>query len=799
MTEKSHFAPSIGDTINITPPTELENAPSSISISRYREVEMPWAEIINERDRKKLNASPLRSSEIDDVSSLLKRAFEKQWARSGIEIRESVDIGLANARSIAGVEPEVAYLDPRSGDFTRAVDAFVLKHVRSDASPDTPRWFLAFDRQGRLVKPSVESEWDFTNRPMYDEFWLAVHTVALALPPNQKDFLYTEAEYVAGDADSIRLEFKIADDVRRLGAAMADHAFGKLNDTAFLEQMWGDEEATDAGVTDFMQFVENREIADNLIQELKIRAANIGLYLETENGRIVHSRREDGTPESKTLTAGELYVKSKRTIRWTTSHTRMVTRTRRGRSGRRRTYRYPVTDIHHHSDEVIIFTHMPQGKSSFQVYLEKLQAARPDSAFEVHVVSEGIEGFQTETGELLSDIMQRCVDDESYRRRCIVAIPKRREVVFGQSYDEGYYVFRNPLPSMIPVQFPEVKLLESLAFRLQWRGTELGQLVSTINLAPGEERSINIAKNFREVVSNSLSSSASRETAIGRSVDLTTEIENEATREFESKRTRARNAGAQFSYGGFGVNGSSSTNQTSSLRTFARRVSRVARKAAATYSEKVNRQVAIKQERQVEVNTSESSDIQIENRNQSVSMNLLFYQVNNQFNSGLFLEDLKICITSPYELIQGSGIFDSRLFDIREIEEALTYLWPSQQFIPVPIYDDEAESEGMVAPNDSEKNINRFCDYWHALIDAFTSMLANEYEIVPGPNGTEDAHQETSSCGVCFENNDASIETLLSIENVKSILKAEGETQESPLTILYARQKQLQSLLENWS
>ena len=83
-------------------------------------------------------------------------------------------------------------------------------------------------------------------------------------------------------------------------------------------------------------------------------------------------------------------------------------------------------------------------------------------------------------------------------RVCVVyqtVVTSYRQSLFGGEVVAGYHVIRRPEPGGRLLSFPDFFIEEKLNFRMRWLGCELGELISSVNLLPGEERDISLKLN----------------------------------------------------------------------------------------------------------------------------------------------------------------------------------------------------------------------------------------------------------------------------------------------------------------
>ncbi|MET3539284.1 transcriptional regulator [Chryseobacterium limigenitum] len=281
-------------------------------------------------------------------------------------------------------------------------------------------------------------------------------------------------------------------------------------------------------------------------------------------------------------------------------------------------------------------------------------------------------GFITDEGLLLSEILKKCENDEDFRINCVVIIPKYDFILSDKKYPTGAFIFYNPLPSIIPSNFPVISIRERLSYRIAWKGAELGQMAASINLAPGETRQITLSSSFTQNTNNTYSSKTTSDVSLSNSFDLSTEFQNEASREMS--KTDSFEAEVSGSYGGF-VSGGASGSTTTNLKTFSREMSKIAKKTSSNLNKKFTSEINQTSSMSISVEEKNSRSSTISNINQGSTLNLFIYQINNRFSSGLFLDDLEFSIKSNREIISQSGIYEDFNVSFQKIEDLLDFLY----------------------------------------------------------------------------------------------------------------------------
>lgn len=280
--------------------------------------------------------------------------------------------------------------------------------------------------------------------------------------------------------------------------------------------------------------------------------------------------------------------------------------------------------------------------------------------FEASVFELTPDGWRDENGGSLEELMKRCEVEEDLRRHMAVILP-----VYEQSLVEGlvktrWRIIRRPLPGVVPLGLPELFFQESLSYRNRWAGTELGELLQSINLAPGERRQVSVSRTITQRREETREITSLLDVTTSSSDELATEIEKEARSERERTQTSSWNASASASYFGFvSASGGASGSSSSTAKDFARSFQRIARKAASSITQNTRQEVKTTSRSESSVSVSETTSGEIQNVNAGRTLNLLFYQLRNVYLGGVFLDELGFTMLRSRELIAGTGIRDA--------------------------------------------------------------------------------------------------------------------------------------------
>ena len=671
----------LADRLDIGLPGELENAPPTLSFDRLREIDLPWRKLIEDmgrnQDAKATSVSPLRSY------------FERSWWGDDRDepapalLSELVQDGLLLV--IPG-SPEAPVLVEYAGagNVGSPIEAGVV--LRNGVSG---RYYLIETRDDETPELSTTEG--------YTRFWEEQVEGAALVFLADDDLETSQTAYEDLNLRAIHIERRYRElrEMERVVRLVSQKAGATLEEII--------EEGRTADLSfEGLEAVQSRYISIRLnpyriqrnLRQLKRQAAQMGylLFLGDEpgmakvdgsdaNGELPAYQMKTTFPDGKetSVVAGELYTTFKRKCTYTVAHKKSVVRNfgenvaygfKRFFGGRaekpKKTYQIPKAKIVKDYKKVDTLTDPLTAKvMAFQ-----------DLGREVYVFNETPAGYVSDSGIALATIMTRCDLDEDFRRNCVVMIPVYEPGFAVEKPIVSYNIFERPLPGIMPTRLPRLFVDESLTYRMAWKGTELGELASTINLAPGETREINITRSFQEERTTSETKTSVSELNSSESTDIATEMENIARteNEFSTHVDYSNEAKAGASIEGLGSASSSSkfsAGASDTLKTFNQGMNKVAKKAATSISRKNSLNVTTASTSKTTVSTSDNLLIKMSNINQGRTLNLMFYRVFNRFSSGLFIENIRFAVTSGVELIAGSGIHETVTFRHNRISDML--------------------------------------------------------------------------------------------------------------------------------
>ncbi len=687
--------------LEIKPPEDSAQTPPILSFKRKREIEIPWGEIFKDIG-------------VDGgVSTTALRAyFEDSW---GFDLQEAAKGGkdaLANAL-LGGELPKVMQLSsPSEVEIATVVyrpnfdkpdkagnptaeplhQGFVLRHASSK------RLYL-------ILATGLKLE-HFKTAKGYETAWREhIEGVELVFETQADVKHSTDFEEIDLRPAIIRRRYEELDILERFATSV------KTNVQEVTDRMIKDLINTTLD-PDQLEDLQRRslrlEIGEYDAKRRKQRLANQASSLGYRLPLVKETVKIPGKAD-KELLPGELYVPYRRTARWTTQYTT----TRRIRSGWwifAKTRTKKTTHNLYHEKLITDYTRVDTSKDLLSDKRKELLAAGMES----YVFEQRPEGFVTADGTPLARIMDRCDFDEDFRRRCVVMLPVYEDSMLGDRLVSKYSVFKRPLPGILPTILPRLAVEESLSYRTAWKETRLGELVSSINLAPGEERTVTMTKVFEQETAVTRSSTSIFDITRSESTDLASEMENMTRQEGERTSNLQFSAKASGSYGFASAEASASGGTTHSLKDVSQAIGKVAKKAAKSVSQQNREEVSSTSTSRTKITNTDETTATITNINQGRSLNLMFYRLSNKFTGGLFLEGLQFDVISGVELIAGSGVLGSKSYSLEDLPGLM------------------AEFRGARLPFDIAPE--RQDAYENRVLDAIESLIGQEYlELPPAP------------------------------------------------------------------
>lgn len=448
------------------------------------------------------------------------------------------------------------------------------------------------------------------------------------------------------------------------------------------------------------------------LEMLADRASDLGYILNITDKEIKYTY-EDAS--YITIKPGTLYQPYVTRIHWVTEHKHVSEWHDDGFLGiGSSSGRDEWTERIQHEREVVKYRDVPV---DFDPWTERQDELLKHEGLRSYRFDKQGSEYRTAQGDTLVSIIAQCERDEAFRRRTAIWLP-----VYEQSLTKGqvltkYVIFKRPYRGIMPVRFPRLYVEEALTYRTSWKSSELGDLVYTINLAPGEERTVTIEQKVAKTTEETRSTTSILDLMESDTLELSTEIENEAKTSNETTKTSSWSASASGSYGPIGGSVGATGESKTTTAQFARNMERIARKAAHNLTRKTQREVRTSTSIKSDYSRSESTTIKIHNINDGRTLNLLFFRLYNLYTAGVYVDNLQMLTESGIEVVAGSGITIPRLFDLYDLENALDIF--DLRNLPFPV----ASAPG------TEEYAKLFNAYWSYILDSLVSLLGKEYGI----------------------------------------------------------------------
>lgn len=669
--------------LTIQPPDEAANTPPILTFRRKREIEIPWAEIVDD----------------DNVTGsmsivAIREYFEKSW---GFPVSEEwmkdpahhlldTDSGPWRVKQLQKDNPPSIFrpdfdkLDAQGKPTAvQLSEGFVIRHGSSDKG----RLYLLLNANKTL------SPEHFKSFDMYNSAWRnEIDGVELVFEsPDDAQSYYMDFEEIDLRPVLIQRKYaelrilhdfarKVKNNVAGVTEKMISQIIATTLDTDELEQLQRKVLRLEIGEYD----VQRR------IERLASDAARLGylLFVEEKAREIAY-----GDKKKTTLEPGKLYTTYRRTARWT----EFVPKNVQFNVGWwifslsvTRKVEFPRPKEQVVEDYKVVDT-------SKDIYAET-RSAMIKAGLQVYTFEQTPSGMVSTDGEPLHQIMDRCRYDEAFRRVCVVMLPVYEESLTGERLVAKYAIYKRPLPGIVPTILPRLSLEESLTYRTAWVQTQLGELLNSINLAPDEERKVTITKRFELETTVNRTSTSIFDISRSETSDLATEMENQTRQEQESSKSMQFSTKASGGWGPFSAEASANGGTNSSLKDMSQAISKVARNAAKSVSSQNREEVSSTTTSRTTISNTDETVATIRNINQGRSLNLMFYRLYNKYSGGLFLEGLSFNVIQSVEVIAGSGVHTSRSYSLEELPRLIAEFKASQ--LPFAIKDEDRYTEQLL-------------------------------------------------------------------------------------------------------
>lgn len=711
--------------LNLQTPGDSKDAPSIFEFERFREFEVNWHEITSQQT---VEGSP---ETIDDIKEYFLNSWKSATRNEFHDVLFSDDQPFYFLRDTANPAKQVFW---QVADVYLNGDSQKL-HAQTVCIVHKPsqRLFVFVDKS--FVPATLENlGWDQTisNKDAWeglDKQGFFFSLMQAYVTGSEARELSTTTTYIKREAILFKEEFERLNSQKKFV-----DMFNEKSDTFIKEEILGKPENFKILWNEDEELTKTADVYANLktkgfslhqkMRQLASKVKEYGYYLALDS-EIVKVPNGEGGLVDKELTPGAIYQ-----IKQDTYLRRDVIRRQEWRKVK------DGKDVYWQRVWIEVPDWVP---TAFQAYIELELLKDPVQTAVVNLKAQEYfvyfadlkgGGFYTEENIPLATILKRCEDDEEFRRKCVVVIPQYDYLISNKSYYVGAFIFKFPIPGLIPTAYPRIGIREELSYRLAWEGIELGQLISTINLAPGETRTITVSSKFKQTTAQTASFKSVNDVNTNESFDLATEFQKEASQEFNRNESFKASASGGYGAGPFSASASASGSKSTNLKTFSKEMSRVAKKTSQSINRKISQEITSTTATTTEVSQETSKSITITNINKGTTLNLLFYQINNKYKAATHLTGLELLVSSTKELIAGSGIYETYSYRTNEIWPAIFErlhpdLLPGKNPKPTetcPDVPDFSNEERLETGEDP------WCFYWRSLQSMLTKALHEEYE-----------------------------------------------------------------------
>ncbi|MGK7954962.1 MAG: hypothetical protein AB4063_06840, partial [Crocosphaera sp.] len=648
------------------PPENLKETPPILSFQRKRDIEIPWEQVLG-------NSA---TAGLTSIASI-REYFESSWGFSSGELTEE-DLGKIKVEQGTWYRSK---FDANGNPVAKKIEkGLVLQHGNSG------RHYLILATENTLKSEDTLGPEDFDTLAKYEDAWnKKIKGVELVFGSEEKAKKYfTECEeldlrpeLIERQYQELSIQKQFAEKVNK---KVEEHTENLIKKILLQEAIANAPESLEKIQEQCLRLEMGKYNVNRRLHRLKSQAADLGYYLFLKD----HDMTFPNTTEPKKVKAGELYSQFQRILRWTTDHTRSE------KCGFLGWGRKKVKYSKQHSKEVKDYRKVD---TSADVVVKKEGELR-QAGFDVYIFQRTPKGFFTDEGMSLSSVIDRCDYNEEFRRKCAVFLPVYEESLTGMRVLTKYTIFKRPLKAMNPSILPRLTVVESLSYRTTWEKALLGELVNTINLAPGEQRTITLTKKFTQETTISKSSTSIFDITQSDSSDLASEMEDTTRREKENSSKMEVSTSVSGGWGPVSAQASASAGTSNSLKDFNQAINKTAKKAAQSLSQQNKQEVSTSSTAKTTVETEDKTEATVKNINEGRALNLMFYRINNKFKGGLYLDNLEFEVIPSLESIDGSGVYEARRYSLSELSKVVNEFQANH--LPFDVKDKDGVTSGAI-------------------------------------------------------------------------------------------------------
>ena len=199
----------------------------------------------------------------------------------------------------------------------------------------------------------------------------------------------------------------------------------------------------------------------------------------------------------------------------------------------------------------------------------------------------------------------------------------------------------------------------------------LGELVATVNLAPGEERELTFETRTTKETERTQNATSSLELGNETSREFTSEFERELRRSSESVSRSNWNAKASGGFFGVRASAGGGGSRSSSRKDFDKSLKKTIGRTAQKVTRNTKRELSNSASVRTTTSTQETVSVKIRNVNEGRTFNLAFYNLLNKRDFSLKLDEIRFLLDPGVQAIEGLPHTLPREFGIGQLDDLL--------------------------------------------------------------------------------------------------------------------------------